>query len=51
MYLASTCNSTVIEMCNDKIRVSQGFIGCQISGYTALPVALGAPIDMASVFA
>jgi hypothetical protein len=23
------CNSTVIEMCGDKIRVSHGFEGCQ----------------------
>jgi hypothetical protein len=50
--LATSCNSTVIEICGDKIRVSQRFIGFQISGYTALPapVALGARIDIAIVF-
>jgi hypothetical protein len=31
-----SCNSTVIEGCKDMIRVSQKFIGCQISGHTAL---------------
>ena len=33
--LASTCNSTVIEMYGDKIRVSQRFRGCQMLEYIA----------------
>jgi len=41
----------VIEIYCDKIQVSQKFIRCQISGYKALPFALGARNDMASVFA
>jgi len=31
MYLASSCNSTIIEMCDDMIRISHGFRGCQLS--------------------
>ena len=33
--LASTCNSTVIEMYGDKIRVSHGFKYCQSLGFIA----------------
>jgi len=29
------CNSTVIEIYGDKIRVSHGFDGCQIMGFIA----------------
>jgi hypothetical protein len=29
-FLATTCNSTVIEMCNDTIRISHGFEICQM---------------------
>jgi hypothetical protein len=35
-YLASTCNSTVIEMYGDMIRISHGFEGCQRFGYIAV---------------
>ena len=28
MYLATICNSTIIEMCDDMIRISHGFRWC-----------------------
>jgi hypothetical protein len=34
-YLANLCNSTIIEIYSDMIRVSHGFDGCQILGYIA----------------
>jgi len=34
-YLATICNSMIIEMCDDIIRVSHGFDGCQILEYIA----------------
>jgi hypothetical protein len=34
-YLASSCNSTVIETYGDMIRVSHGFDGCQMLEYIA----------------
>ncbi len=34
-YLANLCNSTVIEIYGDKIRVSHGFDGCQMLEYIA----------------
>jgi len=40
MYLANLFNSRDIEMCVEKVRIVQGFIGCQMSGNTALTVAL-----------
>jgi hypothetical protein len=35
MYLASICNSTIIETYVDIIRVSHGFDGCQMLEYIA----------------
>ena len=35
MYLAITCNSTIIEIYGDIIRVSHGFDGCQMLEYIA----------------
>jgi hypothetical protein len=29
-FLATICNSMIIEMCDDMIRVSHGFRGCQM---------------------
>ena len=34
-YLAIICNSMIIEMCDDIIRVSHGFDGCQMLEYIA----------------
>jgi len=34
-YLASTCNSIIIEIYVDIIRVSHGFDGCQMLEYIA----------------
>ncbi len=34
-FLASTCNSTIIEIYSDIIRVSHGFDGCQMLEYIA----------------
>ena len=34
-YLANLCNSTIIEIYNDMIRVSHGFEGCQMLEYIA----------------
>ena len=36
MYLAILCNSVVIEMCDDMIRISHGFDGCQMLEYIAV---------------
>jgi hypothetical protein len=50
-YLAMIFNSTVIEVYDDIIRVSQRFIGCQILGYTALPPPLlWEPISISQAF-
>ena len=35
IFLAILCNSTVIEMYDDIIRVSHGFDGCQMLEYIA----------------
>jgi len=35
MYLANLCNSTIIEIYSDIIRVSHGFEGCQMLEYIA----------------
>jgi hypothetical protein len=35
MYLANLCNSTIIEIYSDIIRVSHGFDGCQMLEYIA----------------
>jgi len=34
-YLAIICNSTIIEMCDDMIRISHGFDVCQTLEYIA----------------
>jgi hypothetical protein len=34
-YLATICNSMIIEMCDDMIRVSHGFRGCQMLNFIA----------------
>ena len=34
-YLANLCNSTIIEIYDDIIRVSHGFDGCQMLEYIA----------------
>ena len=34
-FLANLCNSMIIEMCDDIIRVSHGFDGCQMLEYIA----------------
>jgi hypothetical protein len=36
MYLATICNSMIIEMCDDIIRVSHGFRGCQMLRFIAI---------------
>ena len=41
MYLASTCNSTVVEIDGDIIRVSHGFDGCQRLGYIEAVISIG----------
>ena len=38
IYLAILCNSTVIEMCDDMIRVSHGFRGCQMLRFIAVSI-------------
>ena len=35
-FLANLCNSMIIEMCDDIIRVSHGFDGCQMLEYIAV---------------
>jgi hypothetical protein len=47
MYLANLCNSTIIEIYDDIIRVSHGFDGCQILEYIAETCnsAIGTGID------
>ena len=35
-YLANLCNSTIIEIYGDIIRVSHGFDGCQMLEYIAV---------------
>jgi len=46
-FLANLCNSTVIEIYDDIIRVSHGFDGCQMLEYIAgtCNLALTAGID------
>jgi hypothetical protein len=39
-YLAILCNSTIIEMCDDMIRISHGFRGCQMLEYIAVTCTL-----------
>jgi hypothetical protein len=34
-YLATTCNSMIIEMCDDMFRISYGFTGCQTHRFIA----------------
>ena len=35
-YLASSCNSMIIEMCKDIIRISHGFRACQMLAFMAV---------------
>ena len=39
-YLANLCNSTIIEIYDDIIRVSHGFDGCQMLEYIAVTCTL-----------
>jgi len=39
-YLANLCNSTIIEIYSDIIRVSHGFDGCQMLEYIAAIITL-----------
>jgi hypothetical protein len=50
-YLAILCNSTVFEIGDDINQVSERFIDCQISGYTALlPPLPWEPISISQAF-
>jgi hypothetical protein len=44
-YLATTCNSMIIEMCDDMFRISYGFTGCQTYRFIAAIVLYARKIE------